>query len=216
MGLRRSRYHGVAKTHLQHQFTAAALNLSRIDAFITETPRGSRRMSHFRRLRPAPNPLTKNDWTDIPGTVSLWPPVFPLDRIRPPNSYPVELANRVLSSGQGETHRLHPAHSTAPCPLGAHHSRAPAASVRALPTEWVRTGWTVVRTDGVGALWMGAPPHQCALSGCASPRWCAPAWRGGAVSGAHRVRSPSREPAPGADRASLPECRRCPGGRSPG
>ncbi|MFJ6687122.1 transposase [Streptomyces werraensis] len=37
MGLRRSRYHGAAKTHLRHQFTAAALNLSRIDAWITET-----------------------------------------------------------------------------------------------------------------------------------------------------------------------------------
>lgn len=58
MGLRRSRYHGAAKTHLQHQFTAAALNLSRIDAWITETPRGSSRTSHFRRLRPAPDPLT--------------------------------------------------------------------------------------------------------------------------------------------------------------
>ncbi|WP_331762123.1 IS1182 family transposase [Streptomyces anulatus] len=53
MGLRRSRYHGAAKTHLQHQFTAAALNLSRIDAWITETPRGSSRTSHFRRLRSA-------------------------------------------------------------------------------------------------------------------------------------------------------------------
>ncbi|MGW6705484.1 IS1182 family transposase [Streptomyces sp. NPDC054956] len=56
MGLRRSRYHGAAKTHLQHQFTAAALNLTRIDAWITETPRGSSRTSHFRRLRLARTP----------------------------------------------------------------------------------------------------------------------------------------------------------------
>nr|WP_308293630.1 transposase [Streptomyces sp. RM72] len=70
MGLRRSRYHGAAKTHLQHQFTAAALNLSRIDAWITETPRGSSRISHFRRLRPASNPLTKDHRADIPDSVS--------------------------------------------------------------------------------------------------------------------------------------------------
>ncbi|MCX4482387.1 IS1182 family transposase [Streptomyces anulatus] len=70
MGLRRSRYHGAAKTHLQHQFTAAALNLSRIDAWITETPRGSSRTSHFRRLRPVSNPLTKDHRADIPDSVS--------------------------------------------------------------------------------------------------------------------------------------------------
>ncbi|MFJ3608507.1 IS1182 family transposase [Streptomyces anulatus] len=70
MGLRRSRYHGAAKTHLQHQFTAAALNLSRIDAWITETPRGSSRISHFRRLRPASNLLTKDHRADIPDSVS--------------------------------------------------------------------------------------------------------------------------------------------------
>ncbi|MEV2256913.1 IS1182 family transposase [Streptomyces sp. NPDC050147] len=70
MGLRRSRYHGAAKTHLQHQFTAAALNLSRIDAWITETPRGSSRTSHFRRLRPAPDPLTTDHRADISDCIS--------------------------------------------------------------------------------------------------------------------------------------------------
>ncbi|MCJ2059712.1 transposase [Methylobacterium sp. J-048] len=32
MGLRRSRYLGVAKTHLEHLLTAAAINLSRLAA----------------------------------------------------------------------------------------------------------------------------------------------------------------------------------------
>ncbi|MEU7429058.1 IS1182 family transposase [Streptomyces sp. NPDC040750] len=73
MGLRRSRYHGAAKTHLQHQFTAAAINLSRIDAWITETPRGSSRTSRFRRLRPAPAPLTTGrtrSGAEVPDTAS--------------------------------------------------------------------------------------------------------------------------------------------------
>jgi hypothetical protein len=46
--MRRSRYHGLAKTHLQHQLTAAAINLARIDAWLTETPRAKSRTSHFR------------------------------------------------------------------------------------------------------------------------------------------------------------------------
>ncbi|WP_414168012.1 IS1182 family transposase [Streptoverticillium reticulum] len=51
-GLRRSRYRGLAKTSLQHQFTAAALNLTRIDAHLTGTPRARTRTSHFARLCP--------------------------------------------------------------------------------------------------------------------------------------------------------------------
>lgn len=51
-GLRRSRYRGLAKTGLQHQFTAAALNLARIDAHLTGTPRARTRTSHFARLCP--------------------------------------------------------------------------------------------------------------------------------------------------------------------
>ncbi|RSS79936.1 hypothetical protein EF918_15545 [Streptomyces sp. WAC06614] len=82
-GLRRSRYHGAAKTHLQHQFTAAAINLSRIDAWITETPRGSSRTSHFRRLRPPANPLTIECPPDISDSISPWHPTFLLDPCRP-------------------------------------------------------------------------------------------------------------------------------------
>ncbi|MFD3939172.1 IS1182 family transposase [Streptomyces sp. NPDC058611] len=54
-GLRRSRYQGLAKTSLQHQLTGAAINLARIDAHLTETPRARTRTrtSHFAALRPA-------------------------------------------------------------------------------------------------------------------------------------------------------------------
>ncbi|MGK5496448.1 transposase, partial [Streptomyces sp. URMC 125] len=57
-GLRRSRYRGLAKTSLQHQLTGAAINLARIDAHLTGTPRARTRTSHFARLRPADqNPI---------------------------------------------------------------------------------------------------------------------------------------------------------------
>lgn len=52
-GLRRSRYRGLTKTSLQHQLTGAAINLARIDAHLTGTPRARTRTSHFARLRPA-------------------------------------------------------------------------------------------------------------------------------------------------------------------
>lgn len=52
-GLRRSRYHGLAKTSLQHQLTGAAINLARIDAHLTGTPRARTRTSHFAALGPA-------------------------------------------------------------------------------------------------------------------------------------------------------------------
>lgn len=56
-GLRRSRYRGLAKTSLQHQLTGAAINLARIDAHLTETPRARTRTSHFAALRPAEHQL---------------------------------------------------------------------------------------------------------------------------------------------------------------
>ena len=52
-GMRRSRYHGLAKTALQHQLTGAAINLLRIDAHLTCTPRARTRISPFAALRPA-------------------------------------------------------------------------------------------------------------------------------------------------------------------
>ncbi|WP_344014164.1 IS1182 family transposase [Streptomyces thermospinosisporus] len=52
-GLRRSRYRGLAKTSLQHQLTGAAVNLIRIDAWLTNTPRARTRISPLTALRPA-------------------------------------------------------------------------------------------------------------------------------------------------------------------
>ncbi|MEU4781932.1 transposase, partial [Micromonospora sp. NPDC023633] len=52
-GLRRSRYRGLDKTALQHQLTGTAINLARIDAHLTKTPRAGTRTSHFAQLRPA-------------------------------------------------------------------------------------------------------------------------------------------------------------------
>jgi len=49
-GLRRSRYAGEAKTHLQHVATAAALNLLRISDWLAEKPREQTRKSAFARL----------------------------------------------------------------------------------------------------------------------------------------------------------------------
>ena len=49
-GLRRSRYVGQSKTHLQHLFTAAALNLLRVAAWLAEVPRARTRQSAWTRL----------------------------------------------------------------------------------------------------------------------------------------------------------------------
>lgn len=51
-GMRRSRYRGRARTSLQHQLTGAAINLTRIDARLTQTPRSRTRTSHLTALRP--------------------------------------------------------------------------------------------------------------------------------------------------------------------
>lgn len=50
MGLRRARYVGLQKTHLQHILTAVALNLLRIDALLTGAPRGQTRRSALAAL----------------------------------------------------------------------------------------------------------------------------------------------------------------------
>jgi len=54
MGIRRSRYDGLARTHVQHVLTAVAINLVRIDAVLTQTPRGTTRRSHFAQLSSMP------------------------------------------------------------------------------------------------------------------------------------------------------------------
>ncbi|MGK7938997.1 MAG: IS1182 family transposase [Crocosphaera sp.] len=50
-GLRQSRYVGLAKTHLQHIFTAAALNLYRLDNWLNGIPLASTRYSRFCSLK---------------------------------------------------------------------------------------------------------------------------------------------------------------------
>ena len=54
--LRRSRYVGLAKTHLQHVITAAAINLTRAVFWVQEIPQALSRRSRFAAL--APNCLT--------------------------------------------------------------------------------------------------------------------------------------------------------------
>lgn len=49
-GLRRTRYRGLAKTHVQHVLTAMACNLTRTADWIAETPPGRTRSSRFHTL----------------------------------------------------------------------------------------------------------------------------------------------------------------------
>lgn len=49
-GLRRSRYIGLAKTHVQQVATAAAMNLDRLAAWFVDRPRAQTRVSHFAAL----------------------------------------------------------------------------------------------------------------------------------------------------------------------
>ena len=52
-GLRQSRYIGLAKTHVQHIATAAALNVVRIGEWLAGTPQAKTRSSPFARLKEA-------------------------------------------------------------------------------------------------------------------------------------------------------------------
>ena len=52
-GLRRARYIGLAKTHLQNVATAAAMNLTRLGAWLHGIPKGQTRQSRFMALAPA-------------------------------------------------------------------------------------------------------------------------------------------------------------------
>jgi transposase len=49
-GLRRARYRGQAKTHLQHVATAVAINVRRVTDWLNEVPRAQTRCSHFATL----------------------------------------------------------------------------------------------------------------------------------------------------------------------
>ncbi len=50
MEIRRARYDGLRKTQLQQVLTAVAIDIVRIDALLTQTPRGKTRRSSFMRL----------------------------------------------------------------------------------------------------------------------------------------------------------------------
>jgi transposase len=50
--MRRTRYRGQAKTHLQHLATAAAINLKRALAWLGGVPRAKTYRSQFARLEP--------------------------------------------------------------------------------------------------------------------------------------------------------------------
>ena len=49
-GLRRARYIGLAKTHLQHLMTATAINCKRIHNWLNGTPPAATRTSQFVKL----------------------------------------------------------------------------------------------------------------------------------------------------------------------
>ncbi|MFI7229517.1 transposase [Nonomuraea angiospora] len=49
-GIRRTRYLGLNKTNVANALSAAAINLIRLDAWLTETPLGATRVSQFTRL----------------------------------------------------------------------------------------------------------------------------------------------------------------------
>jgi transposase len=51
-GLRRTRYGGLPKTHVQHVAIAAAINIDHIVAWLDERPRAQTRTSHFAALAP--------------------------------------------------------------------------------------------------------------------------------------------------------------------
>jgi transposase len=52
-GLRRTRYRGLPKTHMQHVAIAAAINIDRIVAWLDERPQATTRTSRFAALAPA-------------------------------------------------------------------------------------------------------------------------------------------------------------------
>ncbi|MEO1392089.1 MAG: transposase, partial [Cyanobacteria bacterium J06634_5] len=52
-GLRRSRYIGLAKTHLQNMAIGAAMNIDRLFNWFQGVPLAKTRISHFKALEPA-------------------------------------------------------------------------------------------------------------------------------------------------------------------
>jgi hypothetical protein len=50
IGIRQTRYTGLPKTHLGHVLTATAINIIRLDAWLTTTPLWPTRTSHLTHL----------------------------------------------------------------------------------------------------------------------------------------------------------------------
>jgi transposase len=50
LNMRRARYRGVVKTHLQHVLTSCAINLKRVVDWLNEKPRSTTRKSRFAAL----------------------------------------------------------------------------------------------------------------------------------------------------------------------
>jgi len=59
-GARNARYKGLAKTHLEHIYSATALNLIRLDAWWNGHPLDRRRTSHLARLELTPRRVARN------------------------------------------------------------------------------------------------------------------------------------------------------------
>lgn len=51
-GLRQTRYIGLAKTHLQHVFSAVAMNIRRLVSWLNDEPISKIRVSRFAALAP--------------------------------------------------------------------------------------------------------------------------------------------------------------------
>ncbi len=63
-GLRRTRYHGLEKTHLQHVAIAAAINVDRLVAWFDGRPRAPTRTSRFAALAPGPSAVSAQPSAD--------------------------------------------------------------------------------------------------------------------------------------------------------
>ena len=81
-GLRECRYIGLAKTHLQHVLTAAAINLARLDAWFTGKKRAQTRISRFAALRPVPSiNRIRQQYQNLDETCYLLVPMHPVKAI---------------------------------------------------------------------------------------------------------------------------------------
>ncbi len=69
--MRDCRYIGLAKTHLQHILTAAAINLGRVFAWLEEIPRARTRSSHFARLADSTDTASAKQSVGLPTVREL-------------------------------------------------------------------------------------------------------------------------------------------------